>query len=327
MAISEPTYHRDSEGQIAKQLRSAVQGLKVRYCCAAEFGRHRGMADSGEPSARRVYGGHGLTDPMMLLSVIVAGARKILPVARPAAAVVGGRVAVRQRPHIFEAAHVVVIAEPVQAQAPRSSRGELCRTGERTNGGEDEESDAKVFHVRYPCGRGMQRVQRRMRESIRLVCARRHKGRQALHMSDGLSHREIHRTWPAAIDGYRRQTSRRENAAPTRRRVFGATNRPDGQISDRNENLSSPISKNISLSPSGKSALPARAISSPKRGVGHRHERGMGCGGRGSVGAQSCSQGGFRERATARRTNGAGCVRQNRVVPTPVAGAKLPVAN
>ena len=56
----------------------------------------------------------------------------------------------------------------------------------------------------------------------------------------------------------------------------------------------------------------------------------------------------FRERATARRTNGAvsgfaktssegyqarrsllaktGCVRQNRVVPTPVAGAKLPVA-
>jgi hypothetical protein len=29
----------------------------------------------------------------------------------------------------------------------------------------------------------------------------------------------------------------------------------------------------------------------------------------------------------ARRTNGAGCVRQNRVVPTPVAGAKLPVAD
>jgi hypothetical protein len=29
----------------------------------------------------------------------------------------------------------------------------------------------------------------------------------------------------------------------------------------------------------------------------------------------------------ARKTNGAGCVRQNRVVPTPVADAKLPVAN
>ncbi|MGB8051228.1 MAG: hypothetical protein WCF53_25515, partial [Pseudolabrys sp.] len=35
----------------------------------------------------------------------------------------------------------------------------------------------------------------------------------------------------------------------------------------------------------------------------------------------------IRERFTARRTNGAGCVRQNRVVPTPVAGAKLPVAD
>jgi hypothetical protein len=34
----------------------------------------------------------------------------------------------------------------------------------------------------------------------------------------------------------------------------------------------------------------------------------------------------FRERTMARRTNGACCVRQNRVVPTPVAGAKLSVA-
>jgi hypothetical protein len=89
------------------------------------------------------------------------------------------------------------------------------------------------------------------------------------------------------------------------------------------QNLSSPPAKNISPSLSGKSVLPARAISSPKRGVGHRHERGMGCGGRGSVGAQVCSQGGFRERAPARRTNGAGYVRQNRVVPTPVAGVKF----
>jgi hypothetical protein len=38
--------------------------------------------------------------------------------------------------------------------------------------------------------------------------------------------------------------------------------------------------------------------------------------------ARKCSQGGFRERATARRTNGAIRVRQNRVVLTPVAGAK-----
>jgi hypothetical protein len=35
----------------------------------------------------------------------------------------------------------------------------------------------------------------------------------------------------------------------------------------------------------------------------------------------------FRERFTARKTNGASCVRQNRVVPTPVAGAKLSVAD
>ena len=33
-----------------------------------------------------------------------------------------------------------------------------------------------------------------------------------------------------------------------------------------------------------------------------------------------------RERALARKTNGVCCVRQNRVVPTPVAGAKLSVA-
>ena len=38
--------------------------------------------------------------------------------------------------------------------------------------------------------------------------------------------------------------------------------------------------------------------------------------------ARKCSQGGFRERVTARRTNGAIRVRQNRVVLTPVAGAK-----
>ena len=45
---------------------------------------------------------------------------------------------------------------------------------------------------------------------------------------------------------------------------------PVGQIT---ENLSSPQRKNIPLSPSGKSALPARAIPFRKRGVGHRHER------------------------------------------------------
>src|SRR3954466_2305309 len=51
---------------------------------------------------------------------------------------------------------------------------------------------------------------------------------------------------------------------------FGdATNQPDGQIT---ENLSSPLTKNIPLSPSGKSALPARAISPDERG-GSRSSR------------------------------------------------------
>jgi len=44
-------------------------------------------------------------------------------------------------------------------------------------------------------------------------------------------------------------------------------------------------------------------------------------------GAQACSQGGLAvSEQQARRTNGVCCVRQNRVVPTPVAGAKLSVA-
>ena len=47
--------------------------------------------------------------------------------------------------------------------------------------------------------------------------------------------------------------------------------------------VSSPLCKNISLHPSGKSSLQIRGIPPHKRGVGHRHERGEGCGGRGSV--------------------------------------------
>ena len=51
----------------------------------------------------------------------------------------------------------------------------------------------------------------------------------------------------------------------------------------------------------------------PARGaLRGRHERGMGCGGRGSVGAQLASQGGFPcERSTGARTNGASTLRQN----------------
>jgi hypothetical protein len=56
--------------------------------------------------------------------------------------------------------------------------------------------------------------------------------------------------------------------------------------------LSSPLCKNISLHPSGKSSLQIRAIPPHKRGVGHRHERGVGCGGRGSVLRATGLQGG-----------------------------------
>jgi hypothetical protein len=72
----------------------------------------------------------------------------------------------------------------------------------------------------------------------------------------------------------------------------------------------------------------------PARGAYRdRHERGRGCGGRGSVGAQVVRRAVFRERATSRKTTApkpgqaflaktGGCVRQNRVVLAPVAGVK-----
>jgi hypothetical protein len=44
--------------------------------------------------------------------------------------------------------------------------------------------------------------------------------------------------------------------------------------------LSSPLAKNISLCPSGKSSLQAPAIPSRQGAFRDRHERGTGCGGR-----------------------------------------------
>jgi hypothetical protein len=52
----------------------------------------------------------------------------------------------------------------------------------------------------------------------------------------------------------------------------------------------------------------------------------MGCGGRGSVGANGIAGRVSRERSAGAQDDGAFSVRQNRVVPTPVAGAKLSVA-
>jgi hypothetical protein len=84
--------------------------------------------------------------------------------------------------------------------------------------------------------------------------------------------------------------------------------------------VSSPAAKNIPLSTLLKSALEP-APSHPDRGAYRdRHGRGVGCGGRGSVGAQMESRGGlFRtcERITGAQTNGACRGRRSRVVLTP----------
>jgi len=58
--------------------------------------------------------------------------------------------------------------------------------------------------------------------------------------------------------------------------------------------LSSPVSKNISLSPSGKSSLQVRAIPSREEGrIMIVTNVGMGCGGRGSVLRATGLQGGL----------------------------------
>src|SRR6478609_9574703 len=85
-----------------------------------------------------------------------------------------------------------------------------------------------------------------------------------------------------------------ERGGPTREK------QPDGQI---NNCLSIPLTKNISLSPSGKSALSARPSRAHKRGVSRSSRTwGAGCGGRDGIGARF-------ERADERCY----CVRRSRV--------------
>jgi hypothetical protein len=57
---------------------------------------------------------------------------------------------------------------------------------------------------------------------------------------------------------------------------------PDGQITSTSRNVdpSSPYAKNISLNPSGKSALSVRPVPPEMRAFRDRHERAAGCGGR-----------------------------------------------
>jgi hypothetical protein len=105
------------------------------------------------------------------------------------------------------------------------------------------------------------------------------------------------------------------------------------------------LREDFSLNTSPKSNLQLQLSCPAKRGVGHRHERGTGCGGRGSVGrARGCravipvsdrtarrrtalkrlGRNFFRQHAgRSRRMARGSCGRQNRVVLAPVAGVKL----
>ena len=71
----------------------------------------------------------------------------------------------------------------------------------------------------------------------------------------------------------------------------------------------------LSLTPTPNHHYIPRPSRPTKRGVGHRHERGTGCGGRGSVGRVSWSQGGLivRERTLAAQTTGANPAKAGRL--------------
>src|SRR6266536_2359711 len=99
---------------------------------------------------------------------------------------------------------------------------------------------------------------------------------------------------------------------------------PDGQISVRAQKLSSPSAKNISLNPSGKSALPARPVLSRQEGrIAIVTNAGEDAVDAAASARKVVRRAVFRERTTARRTNGVSCVRQNRVVLASVADVKL----
>jgi hypothetical protein len=95
---------------------------------------------------------------------------------------------------------------------------------------------------------------------------------------------------------------------------------PSGGFLTGLSSLISDFPKNISVPTHPKSPLEL-FVSHPRRGAYHdRHERGVGCGGRGSVLRAMGSQGGFsgiRERFPGALTRDAFRGRQNRVVLTP----------
>jgi hypothetical protein len=107
--------------------------------------------------------------------------------------------------------------------------------------------------------------------------------------------------------------------------VRPAANQPDGQItSDYQKWCQAPFAKIFLFSFNPNQFTDS--LSRPTRGaIARRHERGAGCGGRESVRRATAVAGRDepRERCAACRMIGAFCVRQNRVVLAPVAGAKF----
>src|SRR5260370_7559584 len=84
----------------------------------------------GKAAARRAMCAFLAITPLYGLVLDARLVRKILPVAGPAAAVIGSLVAVGEPADIFETAHVVVIVCPPQAQA--QSQGILPQTDQST---------------------------------------------------------------------------------------------------------------------------------------------------------------------------------------------------
>src|SRR6266849_7056126 len=107
--------------------RCASQRMKPIGDFRLESWRERQHRLANEKAARSMPRGLCKIGSLDRSVVVARPARIILPVASPAAAVVGGLVAVSQRAHIFETAHVIVIAEPAQVQ--RGGRRKLRGAG------------------------------------------------------------------------------------------------------------------------------------------------------------------------------------------------------
>src|SRR6478736_9070332 len=105
---------------------------------------------------------------------------------------------------------------------------------------------------------------------------------------------------------------------------WAAANQPDGQItSDYQKWCQAPKSKIFRFAADPNQFTDS--LSRPTGGaIARRHDRGAGCGGRGVRRATAVAgRDEPRERCAACRMIGAFCVRQNRVVLAPVAGAKF----